>query len=45
MKKIIIIAIVLGITLSSCYRGGFGCHGNSRTMTGEGMRKRGVRFN
>jgi hypothetical protein len=43
MKKIIIIAIVLG-TLSSCYRGGYGCHGNSRSMTGEGHHKRGVRF-
>lgn len=45
MKKLIIIAIVLGITLSSCYRGGYGCKGNSRSMTGEGMFKRGVRFN
>ena len=45
MRKLVLIAVVsfAVISLSSCFRGGYGCHGNSRTMTGDGMYKRGVR--
>ena len=39
-----IIVTMLITALSSC-RTGYGCHGNSRTMTGEGMFKRGSRLN
>ena len=43
MKKLIVMLVVVTFViggLSSCYRGGYGCKGNSRTMTGEGMFKR-----
>lgn len=40
-----ILAIVFISSLSSCSRNGYGCRGNSRTMTGEGMFKRGSRLN
>jgi len=46
MKKVFLaIAIVslIAVFMSSC-RTGYGCHGNSRTMTGEGMFKRGSRL-
>lgn len=47
MKKLIVgivlVTFVIG-GLSSCFRGGYGCKGNSRTMTGEGMFKRGSRL-
>lgn len=45
MKKILFISLILIIALSSCYRGGFGCKGNSRSITGEGMHKRYSRLN
>jgi len=45
MKKLFLIAVVsfAVVSLSSCFRGGYGCKGNSRSMTGEGHYKRGVR--
>jgi len=47
MKKLIVLLVLVTFViggLSSCFRGGYGCHGNSRTMTGEGMFKRGSRL-
>jgi hypothetical protein len=46
MKKVFLFAVVLFavVSLSSCFRGGYGCKGNSRSMTGEGMHKRGSRL-
>jgi hypothetical protein len=41
----LIMLILLGFMLSSCYRGGYGCHGNSRSMTGEGHYKKYSRLN
>lgn len=40
-----LLAIFLISSFSSCSRNGYGCKGNSRTMTGEGMWKRGSRLN
>ena len=40
-----ILATMIITALSSCRTTGYGCHGNSRTMTGEGMWKRGSRLN
>jgi hypothetical protein len=51
IKSIIITAILATLaiifisSMSSCSRNGYGCRGNSRTMTGEGMWKRGSRLN
>jgi len=39
------LAIIFISSMSSCSRNGYGCRGNSRTMTGEGMWKRGSRLN
>jgi hypothetical protein len=44
MKKLIIALVLLVLVGTSC-RTGYGCRGNSRTMTGEGMFKRGSRLN
>lgn len=46
MKKLLFLfAIITALLLQSCYSTGYGCHGNSRSMTGEGMFKRGSRLN
>ena len=39
------LAVIFISSISSCSRNGYGCRGNSRTMTGEGMWKRGSRLN
>lgn len=35
------IGLIMTCLLSSCFREGYGCKHNSRTMTGDGMFKRG----
>jgi hypothetical protein len=45
MSVLILAFVVIILLLSSCRTSGYGCHGNSRTMTGEGMFKRGSRLN
>jgi hypothetical protein len=33
MRKTLILALLVVVTLTSCYRSGYGCRGNSRIMT------------
>ena len=42
---LILIGAILILELTSCYTTGYGCRGKSRSMTGEGMWKRGSRLN
>jgi len=37
------ICMFLLACLSGCSHNGYGCHGNSRTMTGEGIKKHNIR--
>jgi hypothetical protein len=41
---ILLLSLII-LSMTSCFKGGYGCKGNSRSMTGEGMWKRGSRLN
>ena len=46
MRKALAVGFIfIGLlALQSCYTQGYGCHGNSRTLTGSDVRKHGTRF-
>jgi hypothetical protein len=41
---ILLLSLII-LAMTSCRTSGYGCKGNSRSMTGEGMWKRGSRLN